>query len=728
MNFINSFLYGDSSGTRKIYSTGSIYLIFQGISNSSPLTNGISQFSYTTLYSSSFNGTNQVINSAVPDSSFDIKTGTGHVYNRIRCVNSTISGAKDINGGDTNLTISMGSNRGLYGYQDGPYNPGIIGYVYQYLSRGTDNPCPISMSGIENGLYDIYIYSFIDYNNINDPQYSKFTIFSGSATLSKSTSIPPNNLGNGFLPNFVENETYVKFSNFNVTDGKVNILWQYPDGVWVRYAPLNAIQLAKIDETFTSSVVTPTVTPSGSTYSTTQSVVLSSITSGSTIRYTLDGTTPTNYYGNIYSSNISIFNTTTLKAMAYKLGSVDSDVNTQIYIFPGSGSLNQVTLSLAGTFENQNVEDLYNIIDGNISSSWNPPIFNSPNLWTGFTNGIINYTYNGLVTPVSYSYDITLTNNRSLSLAFDHSDEGTDWTTFDSLNLNFSPSWTPRFDPKFWNGIASSADGTKLAAVVNGGQIYTSTNSGVSWTARETGSNRTWSDVASSDDGSKLVATDFGGKIYTSTNSGSSWTARETGSNRNWRAVASSADGTKLAAVVNGGQIYTSTNSGVSWTARETNRNWSGIASSADGTKLAAVVNGGQIYTSTDSGVSWTARETNRNWSDVASSDDGSKLTAVVNGGKIYTSIDNGITWSEQETNRNWIRIASSANGNKLAAVDFGGRIYTVDEGGGTSTGRKSGTYVLGSSITKKYIRIKMTASDNFPGAYSFNVYESKFI
>ena len=32
---------------------------------------------------------------------------------------------------------------------------------------------------------------------------------------------------------------------------------------------------------------------------------------------------------------------------------------------------------------------------------------------------------------------------------------------------------------------ASSADGTKLAVAVNNGQIYTSTDSGVTWTPRE---------------------------------------------------------------------------------------------------------------------------------------------------------------------------------------------------------------------------------------------------
>ncbi len=118
---------------------------------------------------------------------------------------------------------------------------------------------------------------------------------------------------------------------------------------------------------------------------------------------------------------------------------------------------------------------------------------------------------------------------------------------------------------------------------------------GYGWTARD--SNRNWYGVASSSDGTKLVAVVAGGQIYTSTDSGVTWTARD--SNRNWFAVASSSDGTKLVAVENGGQIYTSTDSGATWTARDSNRVWRGVAASSDGTKLVAVENGGKIYTAT---------------------------------------------------------------------------------------------------------------------------------
>jgi len=52
-------------------------------------------------------------------------------------------------------------------------------------------------------------------------------------------------------------------------------------------------------------------------------------------------------------------------------------------------------------------------------------------------------------------------------------------------------SWTQTSAPlNYWQSVASSSDGTKLVAVVNGGFIYTSTDSGVNWTQRD--SSRNW--------------------------------------------------------------------------------------------------------------------------------------------------------------------------------------------------------------------------------------------
>jgi photosystem II stability/assembly factor-like uncharacterized protein len=251
-------------------------------------------------------------------------------------------------------------------------------------------------------------------------------------------------------------------------------------------------------------------------------------------------------------------------------------------------------------------------------------------------------------------------------------------------------TWTAQMTDtnRLWRCVGSSADGTHLVAGVYGGQVYTSTNSGATWTAQMTDTNRNWWSVASSADGTHLVAVENPGLIYTSTDSGATWTARMTDASRDWLSVAGSTDGSKLVAGVYNGLLYTSTDGGATWTAQESNGYWQCLASSADGTDLAAGVYGGQVYTSANSGVTWAAQitDTNRNWWSVASSADGTRLVAAVDGGLLYTGTSSDATWTAETTNAAWCSVASSADGTALAAVVQGGEIYTSTNSGATWT------------------------------------------
>src|SRR5580692_604380 len=93
------------------------------------------------------------------------------------------------------------------------------------------------------------------------------------------------------------------------------------------------------------------------------------------------------------------------------------------------------------------------------------------------------------------------------------------------INWNNLTNWVQTSAPaQNWNSIASSADGSKLVAVVySGGGIYTSTNSGTTWAQQTNALSENWALVASSADGNKLVAVTWGGGIYTSTNAGIMW-------------------------------------------------------------------------------------------------------------------------------------------------------------------------------------------------------------
>jgi hypothetical protein len=230
-----------------------------------------------------------------------------------------------------------------------------------------------------------------------------------------------------------------------------------------------------------------------------------------------------------------------------------------------------------------------------------------------------------------------------------------------------------------FRSVAGSADGLKLVGVVNGGQIHTSGDAGITWTARE--SVRTWSAVASSSDGTKLVAV-FNGGLCTSADSGVSWTLRAPSAA--FSGVASSADGIKLTAVYDGGS-FVSANSGVSWVPGGA---ISGagltVACSADGTKLAASGSGG-LFLSANTGATWSSGGSGSYGA--AMSADGLTL---LRGGSLYmvVSFNGGSLWMARDPRfsflpsiPNWSAVACSADGSAMVANSNGLMFTSWDSG-----------------------------------------------
>lgn len=157
------------------------------------------------------------------------------------------------------------------------------------------------------------------------------------------------------------------------------------------------------------------------------------------------------------------------------------------------------------------------------------------------------------------------------------------WTSASS-----GATWTVPTSPAAFNGwssVASDSTGTHLVAAAAFGDIWTSTDFGASWTdqtASGPAHSLNWVSIASSSDGSHLVAAQGGGfvvagdgatgDIWTSSDSGVTWTQQATDLIAySWVSVASNSDGTQLIAAsqtqIGGpGDLWTSYDSGVTWT------------------------------------------------------------------------------------------------------------------------------------------------------------------
>ena len=89
----------------------------------------------------------------------------------------------------------------------------------------------------------------------------------------------------------------------------------------------------------TPTCETPTFSPDEGTYTEAQSVAISTTTSGASIYYTIDGSTPSASNGTLYTEAIDVSETTTIKAIAVKAGNNDSEVAEATYkIISGGGS------------------------------------------------------------------------------------------------------------------------------------------------------------------------------------------------------------------------------------------------------------------------------------------------------------------------------------------------------------------------------------------------------
>jgi RHS repeat-associated protein len=149
--------------------------------------------------------------------------------------------------------------------------------------------------------------------------------------------------------------------------------------------------VASASYTITPPVATPTFSPTGGTYTSTQSVTIGTTTSGATIRYTIDGSTPSETHGTVYGSAISVASTMTINAIAYETGYTDSSVASATYTITPA-ALNYVT-----TYTYDLMNHLTGVSMTRPTGTQTRTFVYSGNLLMSATNpenGAVSYTFN----------------------------------------------------------------------------------------------------------------------------------------------------------------------------------------------------------------------------------------------------------------------------------------------------------------------------------------------
>ena len=115
----------------------------------------------------------------------------------------------------------------------------------------------------------------------------------------------------------------------------------------------NGIELVDISGSNISQTAAPTFSPAGGNYASAQNITISCSTTGATIKYTTDGSTPTST-SLTYTAPINVSDTTTIKAYAIMQGMKDSTVASATY------TITPLVSTIPGKFE---AED-YNTMSG----------------------------------------------------------------------------------------------------------------------------------------------------------------------------------------------------------------------------------------------------------------------------------------------------------------------------------------------------------------------------
>jgi photosystem II stability/assembly factor-like uncharacterized protein len=266
------------------------------------------------------------------------------------------------------------------------------------------------------------------------------------------------------------------------------------------------------------------------------------------------------------------------------------------------------------------------------------------------------------------------------------SDYGVTWTN--SYNMGNAPT----------NCISMSFSGQYQTAS-NGINIMVSNDYGATWTETYSVGN-TQIFVCISLSGRYQLVISAGDSMYRSTDFGVTWNRYDNENTDIYNSIMSfpsigvcmSYDGQYQTIVCE--NIYRSDDYGVNWVTTNIvtdeggiwdDHNWYGVDMSSDGKYQVAIEVIGEIYVSSDYGENWAKVDiplvTDITWQAISISANGQFMTAVAKGGSVYYSSDFGVTWTKNSNpdldNKEWSCVAVSSNAQYQLAAVYGGSIYT---------------------------------------------------
>ena len=127
--------------------------------------------------------------------------------------------------------------------------------------------------------------------------------------------------------------------------GGTYLVWNVSGHVKLQFTNTNSASNAVVSGLFfdpvggiQQTVAAPMFNPAAGAVSVGQQVTISTATAGASIRYTTDGSTPSETAGTVYNTAVTVSSAETIQAIAYEAGMTDSSVSSASYTISASGN------------------------------------------------------------------------------------------------------------------------------------------------------------------------------------------------------------------------------------------------------------------------------------------------------------------------------------------------------------------------------------------------------